>query len=234
MAKASPLQYRIDNSFTAATRVKSLERALRLSFLFFWCRPRPILTDANGNVNSFRERHMNKHPSAMLLDYQSIPDEDLQNSDGQYIQICQVTPEPDRSFPIFQNPDVPTAVRAYYEHNGTNVFSFETKFSKASADQARNTSVSTDFLSTWSLRTSLMCADAFPTVLKRTEVVETRYLEISPVEKALKDVEKNATELQSLVRKYSTLKEVRRCPSIQFLSCRWIVCHMLISDCVHS
>lgn len=100
------------------------------------------------------------------------------------------------------------AVRSYYEHNGTNIFTFETKFSKAAADHAWNTSVSIDFLSTWSLRTVLICADAFPTVLKRTEVTETRTEEVSPVEKALANVEQSVQELQTLARKYTALQNV--------------------------
>lgn len=176
---------------------------------------------------SFRERHLNKHPSAVALESQTAPDEELQNSDGQYIHICQVQPEPDKTFPIFQNPDVPagkplpvvpqrkpstegtgSAVRSYYEHNGTNTFSFETKFTKAAADHARNTAVPVEFLSTWSLRTTLVCADAFPTVLKRTEVIEVQHQEISPVEKALQNVEKSIADLQRNSRKFKAFHEV--------------------------
>lgn len=58
---------------------------------------------------------MNKHVTSILLDSQAIPDENIQNSDGQYIQICQVTPEPDRSFPIFQNQDVPPGEQSYLQ-----------------------------------------------------------------------------------------------------------------------
>lgn len=68
---------------------------------------------------------------------------DLQNLDGQFLLVTQVTPEPDRTTRPFTNPDVPpcekaevlssttrlmvfmsAAVRAYYEHNETNTFSF--------------------------------------------------------------------------------------------------------------
>lgn len=98
------------------------------------------------------------------------------------------------------------AVRSYYEHNGTNTFVFETKYTKSLPQ--RGDAIPADFVSTWYLRTTLTCADAFPTVLKRTEVIDTAYQETSPVEKALSNVEKSISDLQTLGRKYTALFEV--------------------------
>lgn len=44
------------------------------------------------------------------------PPVDIKFGTDQYIQCTAVTPEPDKSLSIFTNPDVPTAVRTYYEH----------------------------------------------------------------------------------------------------------------------
>lgn len=35
---------------------------------------------------------------------------------AQYLVIIPVEPEPDREAIVFTNPDVPSAVRMYYEH----------------------------------------------------------------------------------------------------------------------
>ena len=59
---------------------------------------------------------INKHPGAQLLKSTNEPDEDIRLGSALYIQCTQVTPEPDRTLPTFTNPDVPPAVRAYYEH----------------------------------------------------------------------------------------------------------------------
>ena len=50
----------------------------------------------------------NKHPKATLLKINTFPDEGIQFSEAQYLQITAVAPEPDKSALIFTNPDVPT------------------------------------------------------------------------------------------------------------------------------
>jgi dedicator of cytokinesis protein 3 len=52
----------------------------------------------------------NKHPKAQLLKTNTFPDESIQVSDAQYLQITAVTPEPDKGAAIFANPDVPTGM----------------------------------------------------------------------------------------------------------------------------
>ena len=41
----------------------------------------------------------------------------MDDPQAQYINIIPVEAEPDRESPIFTNPDVPSAVRKYYEHS---------------------------------------------------------------------------------------------------------------------
>jgi dedicator of cytokinesis protein 3 len=53
----------------------------------------------------------------------------------------------------------------------------------------------------------LICEDSFPTVLRRSEIVEIRLIEISPVENALKDVESKRTELSNLERRYRGISQ---------------------------
>ena len=65
---------------------------------------------------AFCERMLNKHPGAQLLRTMGEPSVDIQFGTDQYIQCTAVTPEPDKTLPVFNNPDVPTAVRMYYEH----------------------------------------------------------------------------------------------------------------------
>jgi dedicator of cytokinesis protein 3 len=61
----------------------------------------------------------NKHPGATLLKTSAAPSEEIQFSDGQFLQITSVSPEPDKTTAIFTNPNVPKAVRAYYQNSGT-------------------------------------------------------------------------------------------------------------------
>lgn len=59
---------------------------------------------------------LNKHPGAQLLRTPGDPPIDIKYGNDKYIQCTAVTPEPDRTLPVFTNPDVPLAVRTYYEH----------------------------------------------------------------------------------------------------------------------
>lgn len=65
---------------------------------------------------AFCERMLNKHPGSQLLRSMGDPEPEVRFGSDQYIQCIAVTPEPDRNSPIFNNPDVPSAIRAYYEH----------------------------------------------------------------------------------------------------------------------
>ena len=64
--------------------------------------------------STFCERLLSKHPGAQLL--KNDPTADQRFGNDHYIQCTAVTPEPDRSLPIFTSPDVPLAIRNYYEH----------------------------------------------------------------------------------------------------------------------
>jgi dedicator of cytokinesis protein 3 len=59
---------------------------------------------------------LNKHPGSQLLKIVGDPPVDIKFGNEQFIQCTAVVPEPDRSLPIFTNPDVPAAVKDYYEH----------------------------------------------------------------------------------------------------------------------
>ncbi|SRR5258708_5249453 len=60
----------------------------------------------------------------------------------------------------------------------------------------------------WILKTYLTTEDFFPTVLRRSEVVETHDVEISPVENALITIEQRTKELSALEVRYSALAKI--------------------------
>jgi len=65
---------------------------------------------------------LNKHPRAQLLKITGDPPVDIRYGNDEYIQCTPVTPEPDRTLSVFTNPDVPLAVRTYYEHRFVKTF----------------------------------------------------------------------------------------------------------------
>lgn len=58
---------------------------------------------------------------------------------------------------------------------------------------------------TWTLKTFFTTEETFPTVLRRSEVIEVRLEEISPIENAIDDVELKTKELNALNARYATL-----------------------------
>lgn len=105
-------------------------------------------------LGGFIERMLNKHPGAQLLKTSTIPSEDIQFADAQYLQITSAAPESDQESPMHNNPEVPQAIRAYYEQNDTHTFSFTRPVSKDSAGRTR---VDNDFTSSWTEKTVSLC-----------------------------------------------------------------------------
>ncbi|GAA6011108.1 hypothetical protein JCM11491_006730, partial [Sporobolomyces phaffii] len=150
-------------------------------------------------LGAFIDRMLDKHPNSQLLNVASIPDDDVRYGETQYLQITAILPEVDLLSPVFSNPNLPEYVRRYYQENDVNTFSFTSPL--ASASDSRDPS------SSWTEKTVLICEESFPTILRRSEVVEIRLIEISPVENALQDVDATRRELEDLERRYAALSE---------------------------
>lgn len=147
---------------------------------------------------AFTQRLLSKYAGATLLKTSSIPDDETQNGDVKLIQITSVTPEPDLETPFFLNPEVPHAVRQYYEHNEVARFSFSRSIERT---RKRNESMAL----TWTEKTVLICESKFPTILPRSEVVELQVVEISPIENAVADVTKKVNELKQIEQRFVTV-----------------------------
>ena len=145
------------------------------------------------------------------------PPVDIRFGNAQYIQCTAVTPEPNRSLPIFTNPDVPVSVRNYYEHrqvlecgwvskvektdhlnSAINFFSCSRPLTKASREGTEEV---------WLEKAYFTTEETFPTVLRRSEIVAVEVVEISPIENALNEVEQKTKELTALNFKYSSLSK---------------------------
>ncbi|TDL26056.1 cytoplasmic protein [Rickenella mellea] len=158
---------------------------------------------------AFCERMLNKHPGSQLLKTMGEPPVDVRFGTDMYIQCTAVTPEPNRSLPIFTNPDVPTAVKTYYEHSATNVFSCLRSITKIGNSGEEEI---------WTAKTYFTTEESFPTVLRRSEVIDIQTHDISPIEIAIQDVEQKTKELNALNFKYSALARTGQPVSTNALS----------------
>lgn len=169
---------------------------------------------------------LNKHPGSQLLKTSGDPPVDVRFGTNQYMQVTAVSPEPNRSLPIFTCPDVPPAIRGYYEHrqvvstsvsglvlsfrySSVNVFSSTRPITKT--DRDGNEEV-------WLEKTCYTTEQAFPTVLRRSDITEWEVVEISPVDHAYNEVEQKTRELDSLHLRYSALAKTAQIFSTNTLS----------------
>ncbi|KAK7057298.1 C2 domain in Dock180 and Zizimin proteins-domain-containing protein [Favolaschia claudopus] len=158
---------------------------------------------------AFCERMLSKHPGAQLLKTPGEPPVDIRFGNDQYIQCTAVTPEPNRSLPIFTNPDVPLPVRTYYEHSAISLFSSSRQIKKITRSGTEEI---------WIEKTYFTTEEAFPTVLRRSEVIGAEIVEISPVENALSEVESKTKELAALNLKYQALAKTAQSVSTNALA----------------
>ncbi|KAG6854061.1 hypothetical protein C0991_011039 [Blastosporella zonata] len=158
---------------------------------------------------AFCERMLNKHTGAQLLKTLGDPPVDIRFGTEQWIQCTAVTPEPDRNRPIFTNADVPLAVRTYYEHSAINLFSSSRQVKKTTRDGTEEI---------WLEKTYYTTEEAFPTVLRRSEVIGLEVAEMSPLEIALNEVDLKTKELAALNVKYQALAKTSRLVSTNALA----------------
>lgn len=64
-----------------------------------------------------------------------------------------------------------------------------------------------EFRDTWQEKTYYTTEETFPTVLRRSEIVDVQVINTSPIENAIHDVETRTRELQLLEVKYSSLAQ---------------------------
>ncbi|KAH9917284.1 cytoplasmic protein [Amylocystis lapponica] len=158
---------------------------------------------------AFCERMLNKHPGVQLLKTMGDPPPDIRFGMDQYIQCTAVTPEPDHDLPIFTNPDAPPAIRNYYEHSAIRLFSYSRPITKVGRDGVEET---------WTEKTYLQTEETFPTVLRRSEVINVQLVDISPVESALQEVEQRTRELEGLNLRYAALAKTTQAFSTNALA----------------
>ncbi|TIA88831.1 hypothetical protein E3P99_02368 [Wallemia hederae] len=155
------------------------------------------------HIDAFCKRMEEKHPSAQVLSGNQIISQEIADSDEQYLSIASVTPEVDRTSPIIQNPNVAEPIRKYYENN-TDLFSYTRTLDKDYA----SSSVSLE--GEWMEKTLLQCESQFPYVMRRSEIIETRTIEVSPIDLALEEVEMMRQEMSVVNSKFEAQLESRQ------------------------
>jgi Archaeal flagella assembly protein J len=135
---------------------------------------------------SFVDRMQREHPTAQIMSSGEIPD-----YEGQFLQISGVTAHRDVSHPVFQRSKVPHSVREHL------LVSEPSRFSATSRRHTSSSEVREQYVE----KLIFTVAEAFPNILRRSEIVSAQEVALSPLQTAIERTCRKTQELQLLERR---------------------------------
>ena len=139
-------------------------------------------------ISSFSDRLRHQHPSAQI-----IPAGDVDHVEGQYLQISPVSPHRNLESHVFQQSRVHHSVREHI------LSSAPFRFSVTSRRHSPSSSVHEQ----WIEKTVYTTAESFPTILKRSEIVDVEVIRLSPLQTAVERTTRKTAELATLAKRLS-------------------------------
>ncbi|KAF4989745.1 hypothetical protein FGRMN_8932 [Fusarium graminum] len=136
----------------------------------------------NERASAFADRMQEQYPAAQI-----VTGGDVDDVEGQFLVISAVTPHRDLNHQIFQRARVPQVIRDFLLSSHPQTFSISTR---------RNTTGPVQEHSAEKL--VFTTADAFPTILRRSEVVDAQEIHLSAHETALERVVRKTQEMTAL------------------------------------
>ncbi|KAL1970645.1 hypothetical protein VTN77DRAFT_4289 [Rasamsonia byssochlamydoides] len=131
-------------------------------------------------MSTFIDRMQRQHPAAQIISSSEIDD-----LEGQFLQITAVSPHRDMGHPVYQRSKVPHSVREHLLLSTPTQFSFTSK---------RNTR-GTDVKEQWVEKTVFTTAEPFPNILRRSEIVATEVVVLTPLQTAIERTWRKTQEL---------------------------------------
>uniref|UniRef100_A0A060T669 ARAD1B13552p n=1 Tax=Blastobotrys adeninivorans TaxID=409370 RepID=A0A060T669_BLAAD len=146
-------------------------------------RDRQFIFEGNTweKLESIHDRLNKLYPGATIVNSESQA-----KSDGQYLYVTTVTPEPiDINGPRYAS--LPASAKEYLARRNMKYFSF-----------SRPLPGNTSQLDLWVEKTIYETYESFPTIVKRSEVRRTTVEKLSPLQNAVKVIEQKTTDLLEL------------------------------------
>jgi hypothetical protein len=138
----------------------------------------------NDRLATFTDRMQQQHPAAQVLT--AGADEDVE---GQYLQIFPVSAQKDLTHPIFQRAKVVQSIRDYYLLSRPMHFTSTSR--RVPAGGAQHTVEKTVYTT----------SEAFPTILRRSEIVSVGTVTLTPLQTAIDRTSRKTAELIALEKK---------------------------------
>ena len=142
---------------------------------------------------AFTDRMRQLHPAAQILHKGAFDEADAE-ADSQYLQIFPVSTYRDLAHPIHLQPRVAQATRDYVTGSRPYRFAVTSKRHSPSSDVA-NQSIE---------KTVYTTAEAFPTILRRSEIVAIDVVRLSPLQTAVERTTRKTSELVQLEKRVSS------------------------------
>ncbi|TWU78834.1 hypothetical protein ED733_007444 [Metarhizium rileyi] len=140
---------------------------------------------------AFTDRIQEQYPSAQIVTTGRIDE-----VEGQFLVVSTVTPHRDLSHQVFQRARVPHAIRDFLISSHPQSFSFTTKRSTSGATENH-----------YAEKTLFLTAEPFPTILRRSEIIETHEIRLDVRETALERIVRKTQEMTALERRLSDGEE---------------------------
>ncbi|PYH93896.1 hypothetical protein BO71DRAFT_354367, partial [Aspergillus ellipticus CBS 707.79] len=140
----------------------------------------------NERMASFVDRMQREHPAAQV-----VSSGELQDYEGQFLQISPVSVQRDVDHPVHQRSKIPQSVRDHL------LVSEPCHFSSTLRRHTRDVDVKQQ----WVEKVVYTTADPFPNILRRSEVVEAKEVAMSPLQTALERTWRKTQELTLLHRR---------------------------------
>ena len=139
----------------------------------------------------FTDRMQEQHPSAQI-----ITTGDVEDVEGQFLQISPLSPHRNLDHHVFQRAKVPNVIREYLLSSHAQQFSTTTR------------RVTTGPVSEhWAEKMVFITADTFPTILRRSEIIQVDRVKLSPVQTGLERIIRKTQEMASVEKRVADGEE---------------------------
>ncbi|KKY23469.1 putative sh3 and ded_cyto domain [Phaeomoniella chlamydospora] len=135
---------------------------------------------------TFTDRLQKLYPAAQI-----VSNKDLEDLEGQYLLVSNVSPHRELEHPVLQRGRVPQAVRDFLLTSNPIQFTMTLQRQTAGSDVKEH----------WVEKSIFTTAEAFPTILKRSEIVSVDMVRLSPLQTAIERVWRKTGDLGLLEKR---------------------------------
>ncbi|KAG6258605.1 hypothetical protein E4U24_001459 [Claviceps purpurea] len=136
---------------------------------------------------AFTDRIQEQYPSAQI-----VTSDGIDEVEGQFLVVSSVTPHRDLTHQVYQRARVPQVIRDFLVSSHPQSFSFTTK--RSTSGPVREHSAEKAVFHT---------AEPFPTILRRSEIVDSQEIQLDAHETALERIVRKTQEMTALERRFA-------------------------------